>query len=371
MRASPPISFLASAHPHTRLSRYFFWCYLLVVLLVSFYPFTDWRYTGEPVFAFYTYPLPYYYTFFDNAINVLAYVPLGIGASLMIRRWPALAWLISALVCVLVSCGVEFVQQFIPSRVASNMDIFSNGVGGLIGAVGAVALRARRVQHAWLVFRHKHLYPGGAAEWGLVWLCLWLITQFDPSVPFFGVVDEPRGIPQPILAPMQDPGLFLDLLEGGGMLLNTLGVCLFTSVLVRYSRNIPRAIIALVSLVLLSKIIFAAIMLRWSQFFIWINWNVALGGLAAVPLLAVLWRLPRRLRAVAGAICLLAAVLVSWLWPLVPQLSAMLPLFRWHYGHLMHFRGLSALISDIWPYGAMIFLLGFALLARPHDEPVW
>ncbi len=144
MRASPPISFLASAHPHTRLSRYFFWCYLLVVLLVSFYPFTDWRYTGEPVFASIPTRCRTTTRFFDNAINVLAYVPLGIGASLMIRRWPALAWLISALVCVLVSCGVEFVQQFIPSRVASNMDIFSNGVGGLIGAVGAWLARAAR-----------------------------------------------------------------------------------------------------------------------------------------------------------------------------------------------------------------------------------
>ena len=371
MRAFPPISFLASAHVPTRVARYFFWCYLLVVLIVSFYPFADWRYTGEPVFAFYTYPLPYYFTFFDNLVNVLAYIPLGIGAALMLQRRRGTAWLLAALICLAVSCGVEFVQQFLPSRVASNLDILANGSGGLIGSLLALVLRTRRLQSAWQVFRHAYLFPGGASEWGLVWLCLWLITQFDPSVPFFGVVDEPRGIPQPILAPMQDPALFLNLLEGSGMLLNTLGVCLFTSVLVRYSRNIPRVLVALVSLVLLSKVVFGALMLNWSEFFIWINWNVALGGLAAWPLLAVLWRLPRRLRALAGATCLLASALVSWLWPLVPQLSAMLPLFRWHYGHLLHFRGLAALISDIWPYGAMLFLLGFALRWRAQDEPVW
>ncbi|MDR3425974.1 MULTISPECIES: VanZ family protein [Silvimonas] len=371
MRALPPISFLAHRTAPTRVARYFFWCYLLVVLLVSFYPFSGWRFTGEPIFAFYTYPLPYYFTFFDNLINVVAYFPLGLSAALAMRRWRWLGPLLAALIGILTSCGVEFVQQFIPTRVASNMDILSNGCGSVIGAFVSVIVAMRRSQRRWLVFRHSHLFPGGAAEWGMVWLGLWLITQFDPSVPFFGVVDEPRGIPQPILAPMGDPALFLNLLEGCGMMLNTLGVCLFVSVLVRHSREIPRAIALLVTVVLASKIVFAGAMLKWVDFFAWINHNVALGGLAALPLLAVLLRLKRPWRALAGAVCLLATVLVSWMWPLTPQLSAILPLFRWNYGHLMHFRGLAALISDLWPYGTMLFLLGFAATYRSENEPDW
>ncbi|GGP23475.1 VanZ family protein [Silvimonas iriomotensis] len=371
MRALPPISFLARRNAPTRVASYFFWCYLLVVLLVSFYPFAGWRFTGEPVFAFYTYPLPYYFTFFDNLINVLAYVPLGLSAGLALRRWRWTGPLLAMLIGIVTSCFVEFVQQFIPSRVASNMDILSNSAGAVIGAAISMVLVLRRSQRRWLVFRHSYLFPGAGAEWGMVWLGLWLITQFDPSVPFFGVVDEPRGIPQPIVAPLNNPALFLDILEGSGMMLNTLGVCLFVSVLMRHSRQAPWAVATLLSAVLASKVVFAGLMLKWSDFFSWINHNVVLGGLAALPLLAVLLQLKRPWRALVGALCLFCTVLVSWMWPLAPQLSAILPLFRWNYGHLMHFRGLAALISDLWPYGTMLFLLGFALRWRGENEPDW
>ncbi|AOY01351.1 VanZ family protein [Jeongeupia sp. USM3] len=365
----PPISYLAHQVAQSRVSQYFFYCYLLVILTISFYPFSGWRYTGEPIFAFYTYPLPYYFTLFDNLVNVLAYVPLGVAVGLMARRrW--YAWPLAALVGTLLSGSIEFVQQFLPDRVASNLDMLSNGFGASIGGLMSLVIANRRWQRAWQVFRHSHLAESTLAEWGLVWLGLWFVTQFDPSVPFLGVVVAPRGIPQPFESPLADPALFLSLLEAGGMMLHLVGVALFVSVLVKHVREVPAAIRLTLLAGLVVKLAFAGMLLQPAQFFAWINRNIVIGGLVGVLLLWGLWQLRRRLRALVGALALAAAVAVGWIWPLSPQLSATLPLFRWHYGHLTHFNGLASVIGDVWPYGAVLILLG-AVLARPDSGERW
>lgn len=362
------ISFLARKAKPTMVSPFFFAVSLLVILIVSWYPFTDWRFTGEPVFAFYTYPLPYYFTLFDNAINILAYLPLGLSLAVLWRR-SRLALLYATLVGVLVSMGVEFVQQFLPSRIASNMDILSNGFGALLGAIAGVILSQRALLRRWQYFRHDYLAPGAVVEWGAIWLLLWFTTQFDPSLPFLGVVVVPQGLPQPFISPLNNPALFLRLLEGGGMMLHLMGVALFVSVLVRYSRQIPTAILGVLFCALLIKMAFAGMLLRPGQFFAWLNLNIVMGGTVGGVLLWILWQLNRRLRALAGFFALLAANVISDLWPLSADINPSLSIFKWNYGHLQHFNGLSHAIGDVWPFGAMLFLLYFIVV--PSQEHNW
>ncbi|MGL4996803.1 MAG: VanZ family protein [Deefgea sp.] len=349
-------------------SPFFFAVALLVILILSWYPFSGWRFTGEPVFAFFTYPLPYYFTLFDNAINILAYIPLGLSAALILRR-SRLALIYAALIGLLVSMGVEFVQQFLPSRIASNMDILSNGFGAVLGAVMGVFFSHRSVLRRWQLFRHDYLAPGAAVEWGATWLLLWFTTQLDPSLPFLGVVVLPQGLPQPFISPLNNAALFLRLLEGGGMMLHLLGVALFVSVLVRDSRQIPRAILGVLFFALLIKMGFAGMLLQPEQFFAWLNLNVVLGGLAGGILLWILWQLNRRLRAIVGFLALFAANWVGYLWPLSADDSPQLMIFKWNYGHLQHFNGLSHAIGDVWPLGAMLFFLYF--IVEPVQEHDW
>ncbi|WP_051304614.1 VanZ family protein [Chitinilyticum litopenaei] len=367
MTSLPPISYLARRMVPTRMAPAFALAYVLVLLIVSLYPFTGWRFTGEPVFAFYSYPLPYYFTVFDNAVNVLAYLPLG--AALLLSWRPRRAALpVAVLLGTGLSAAVEFIQQFLPGRIASNLDILSNGSGALLGALLAAMLSRRSLQRHWLVLRHANFAPGVLVEWGLVWLLFWFITQFDPSQPFLGVVVEPQGLPQPFISPIADPALFLRLLESGGVMLNLLGVALYVSVLMKHTWQGPRAMRRVLGVGLLVKLAFAGMLLKPAMFFAWLNSMVVVGALLGAALLLVLWRLQRRWRAVLGLLALLAANVVSWLWPLTPQWTAMLPLFRWQYGHLQHFNGLSAIISDLWPYGAMLFLLAIAVLPQDLDE---
>ncbi len=362
------ISFLARKAKPTMVSPFFFAVSLLVILILSGYPFSGWRFTGEPVLAFFSYPLPYYFTIFDNAINILAYIPLGLSAVLIVRR-SRLALIYATLLGFAVSMGVEFVQQFLPGRVASNMDILSNGFGAFIGAVIGAVCSQRTILRRWLLYRHDYLAPGAVVEWGAIWLLLWFTTQFDPSLPFLGVVVLPQGLPQPFVSPLNDPALFLRLLEGGGMMLHLVGVALFVSMLVRESRQIPRAMLGVLICALLIKMGFAGMLLRPEQFFAWLNLNIVFGGLAGGILLWILWQLNRRLRSVAGFASIFAASWVSYLWPLSSADSSPLLIFKWNYGHLQHFNGMSNAIGNVWPYGAMLFFLYFMM--APVQEQNW
>ena len=50
MRAFPSISYLAYDSEPTRLARYLLACSMLVIVLVSLYPFAGWRMPNQPLF---------------------------------------------------------------------------------------------------------------------------------------------------------------------------------------------------------------------------------------------------------------------------------------------------------------------------------
>jgi glycopeptide antibiotics resistance protein len=81
--------------------------------------------------------------------NIALFVPLGLFFVLLVgkRQW----WLALGLAVVL-TAGIEWVQQFIPSRVSDVRDILSNSLGAAIGvvitlSVAAARQRARGVLH--------------------------------------------------------------------------------------------------------------------------------------------------------------------------------------------------------------------------------
>src|SRR5574343_657754 len=105
----------------------------VVIFFLSLYPFTGWAYSGRPFFEFLTYPLPFYFRFFDNAANVVIYIPYGFSlALLLLPRWQS--FLLAIFVASLTSIGVEFLQEFLPMRVASNLDVLCNVAGACLGA---------------------------------------------------------------------------------------------------------------------------------------------------------------------------------------------------------------------------------------------
>lgn len=368
MHAFPSISYLAYDSEPTRLARYLLACSVLVIALVSLYPFAGWRMPNQPLFDFFAFPLPHYYTLFDNAINVLAYIPFGYClAATLGRRWYALPT--ALLAGALLSGTIEFAQLFLPGRISSNLDILSNAAGSLIGGLLAAIFGSRRWQRLWRLWRHERLAPSSLTEWGFAWLLLWFVSQFDPIQPYLGVVVTPRGLPQPFESPVENAEFFLRLLEGGGMMLNLVGVALYVSLLCRLNAQAPRAITLTLGLALLAKMLFAGMLLKPAQFLSWINLNIVVGGLAGLALIYLVWRIQRRLRALLAFAALLSAQAVSWVWPLSARIADDLPLFRWRYGHIEHFSGLATIIGDLWPLGALLWLLFLA--AHPSPDQRW
>jgi glycopeptide antibiotics resistance protein len=84
----------------------------------------------------------------EFAANLAMFIPIGLFFVLLLgrRRW----WLAVAL-GVALTIGIEFGQQFIPSRVSDPRDILSNSSGAIVGVIAALVItagKARRMRVA-------------------------------------------------------------------------------------------------------------------------------------------------------------------------------------------------------------------------------
>lgn len=183
--ATPP---RRNSEAHPRLLG-FIALYSLFILVGSLYPFTGWQGFGDVSLRFLSDPWPRYITRTDLATNLLSYAPLGYAFALWFsspgHRLRGLV--LGALAGVCVSFLCENLQQLLPSRIASNLDLLVNSLGALLGALLAIHhsrwLRAGRAMRRW---RQRWFHAGASTGLGLVLLALWLIAQFA-LVPVSGI----------------------------------------------------------------------------------------------------------------------------------------------------------------------------------------
>jgi VanZ family protein len=163
--------------------------YGLFILAGSLYPFSGWEGLEGSPFHFLTDPWPRYITRTDLATNLLSYTPLGYAFA----RWFSLPGhrlrgvLPGVMAGALLSFACEALQQLLPNRIASNLDLLVNTLGVLLGALLAIHhsrwLRAFRALRRW---RDRWFQQGMATNLGLALLALWLIAQFA-LVPISGI----------------------------------------------------------------------------------------------------------------------------------------------------------------------------------------
>ena len=369
----PPIRLLARGTQPTRIAGFFVPLYSLVILSVSLYPYLGWRWPNHPVFAFLGYSNPYYGSPVDDVLNILAYVPLGAGLLLGLRqRQPlAIAWGLALLLPAGLSFCIETLQVFLPNRVASNIDIANNALGAAIGAGLAAMLAAKPIMHRLAMLRQSWFQEGSHIDYGLVVVGLWFFTQLDPSIPLFGVIVPPHGLPQPYDAPIDDASLFLRTLEGLNSALNLISLSLFVTLLLSHRRYMWRGIGLLIGLTLLLKMALAGMLLKPAAWFQWLNWPIVLGLSGGLLALLLLIRLHRRWRALATTLAVITNLLVGWLWPLREMPLSSLAAFRWRGQQLLNLQGMAHTIADIWPFLLLIFLLRYFLLERQRQDKHW
>jgi VanZ family protein len=350
--------------------------FTVLVVYASLYPFEGWRAQGVSPWAFLLAPWPQYWTGFDLLANLVGYAPLGFLLTLAMLRagWGAWSWWLGVALPLLLSLAVETLQNYLPMRVPSNVDLGLNAVGGFMGAGVAWALKQLGVLRRWNQFRGD--WFDARAHGGLVLLALWPFALLYPaSVPFgLGQVWERLElgltrllVDTPFLpwVPLR-PDAVLPLGPLGEAFCVALGV--ISPLLMGYAdlRSVPRRSIFLVMLFLcafgaagLSSALTYGPEHAWS----WISPPAGGGLLLAVVLGLALLGLPPRMCHVAMLLCLVASLTLLNRAPASPYFAQSLEV--WEQGRFIRFHGLSQWLGWLWPFVALIF--GVSAVARPPE----
>lgn len=344
---------------HSPLARLLVAVYVLLVVYASLYPLTGWREANAPVLEFLRAPWPPYDTRFDIVVNVLAYLPLG--ALVVLGLYPRVqsGW---ALLCALLgaaalSLGLETVQNFLPQRHASTLDLTANTLGAFAGGLLGLAF-APWLLHAGPLrrLRSRLFKPGAAADLGLVLTGMWLFIQLNPATLLFGAGDL-RDLFSAPEGPGHAPALFIGV-EALTAASGIVALSLLLSLITASERFVRTACVVLLFLALAIKTAAFAIVMRAENIFAWLTPGALQGLAAGVIGAALMVGLPRRLRLVFAALLIMGAAILVNLAPANPYLAATLAV--WRQGHFLNFNGLTRLVAAAWPFAAVAYLIYFA-----------
>jgi VanZ family protein len=337
----------------TRLPLYLALAYLVLISYASLYPLANWRDLGLSPLAFLDAGWPRYWTVFDLSVNVAVYVPLGFLLVLALRhlpwRWtPAIAAL---LIGSLLSLTLECLQNWLPSRVPSNVDLACNTLGTAIGAVVA-AWNGKRIFRRIGQFQQQLLAPIPDAELGLVLIGLWLMSQLSPETLLFGSGDLRGVLGLPPAVPYAAPAFFA--LETGVIACNTLVIGLFARTLLAERTHPHLILVAFLVLALAIRTLAAAVLIAPHEALAWLTPGAQLGLLIGGVLLALMLMLPAPMRVALAGVALMAGTALVNLTPANPYSEAALA--TWRQGHFLNFNGLTRWVASLWPFVALPYL---------------
>ncbi|OGA07181.1 MAG: hypothetical protein A3H33_02305 [Betaproteobacteria bacterium RIFCSPLOWO2_02_FULL_65_20] len=346
------------------LARYLYAAYALLIVYASLHPFTGWRDNGVLLLAFLTAPLPRYVTAFDVVANILAYAPLGFLGVLAL--FPALrgarAVIAAALFAVALSMSLEVLQNYLPARFASNLDLAANAAGGLVGAMFGAAYAGRLLRGEGLhALRYRLFRPGGRIDLGLVLIGLWLVSQFNPTTMLFGTGDL-REILQGPSGALHTPDVFIRF-EAGVAGANTVAVGLLAAALVERDQPVRLLVIVLLAGAFLARTFAFGLLFSAQDMLAWVTPGAMFGVAAGTLLTIIASALPRAGRLVLSAVALMAATALVNVAPGNPYLIASLAV--WKQGHFLNFNGLTRIVSAVWPFCALLVLM---LLAGDRER---
>jgi VanZ family protein len=343
--------------------------YAALIVYASWYPFSGWRSNGLPLTAFLFVPLPYYWTGFDVITNIIGYLPFGM--LMVFALYPRLrgvpAVLLACAAGTLLSAGMEIGQNFLPTRVSSNLDLLTNAGGAALGALlGALLVPAFLEQSRLLALRRAWFLH--EASRGLIVLGLWPLAQIYPQGYLFG-----HGQLLPLLSEwasaLKSVPIDLGALLRRGQELSAeqywlsetiITACGFTGALLtllcQMRRRAPKLAAAglLAVAALAFKTLASALLFAPENAFAWVTPGaqgglligiIMLSGLALAPPLA------QRRVAILALVIGLATVNVA---PANPYFVSTLQ--TWVQGKFLNFNGAAQFLSLVWPFVTLWFL---------------
>jgi len=361
------------------LSRQALGAYTMLVVYGSLYPFSGWRTLGIGPFAYLADPLPQYLTAFDVITNVLGYMPFGALAVLALYpRWRgALAAGVAFIGGAMLSGSMEAVQTYLPTRVASNLDLAANALGALLGAALTAPATSRLLDRG-LLRRMRFMWFERDAAYMIGLSGLWPFAAMYPAPFLFAVGDLPRVLWSSIDPVMQDAllawtpaawnvaawplHLGAKLPDGAWETLitslNLFAALVLATLPMRTRAPRVRLLLGLVIATLGAK---AGATFLQSRSGLTFNWATdgAIAGIACGTLASLLsLRCSRAWRATLAGLALIAALVLVNLLPVNPYFDIVLA--DWRQGRYLHFNGLSQWLAWVWPYAALGWLASTA-----------
>ncbi|MCG2594983.1 VanZ family protein [Ramlibacter sp. XY19] len=350
--------------------------YAALIVYASLYPFTGWRDQEIAPWEFLFAGWPKYWTGFDVAANVVGYVPLGflLALSFMrrgnVRRFadhPNLGGIgIAVLAGTLLSLLMEGIQNYLPSRVASNVDFGLNVGGTLIGAIAATGLELGGAIDRWSRFRDRWFIA--ESRGALVLLALWPFALLFPAAVPLGLGQVLERLEGALAEWLQDTP-FLEwlpmreielqpLVPAAELLCVALGA--FIPCLLGYTvlRSLGRrAVFAFVAIALGASVTALSAALSWgpTHAWAWLSLPVRLGLLFGLLLALLMLPVPRR---GCAAVLLLALVVHLSVLNQAPASAYFADtLAAWEQGRFIRFNGLAQWIGWLWPFATLVYVL--------------
>jgi VanZ family protein len=152
------------------------------LVYATLHPWMGWRIPAHSIFRFLGLAWPRFWTWFDVVSNLLAYIPLGILVALRFRQnWRGGRIVVAALlVGALLSLTLETLQNFLPTRVPSRLDLLINTLGALLGASVALLFAPRPHDERELIWHRPGFFSHESLPFLLI-VALWLVAQFTPQ----------------------------------------------------------------------------------------------------------------------------------------------------------------------------------------------
>lgn len=366
------------------------WVAAALIIYASLYPMSGWRWPESQIFHW-VLPKLGFEVANDLIANILGYLPFGLImclAHLRSGRGPLVSAVLTVLAGSAMSYVIELVQYTIPSRVPSITDWLLNTLGMAWGALAAVTLHALGLVEAWHSLRERWFIP--QAGHGLALLSMWpLGLLFPPPLPLgegqllprvrLMLVEWTQGTPlQEWLLP-SDPLTMWASFHSAVVasdwrpvveaLTTTAGLLAPMCVACAVARPRVLRLTLLSGLVLVGIAVTAfstALNFGPTHAFGWLTLPSSFGLLLGAVGAAVLVDRSRTASAALGVLFVLALIGLIHLAPVDPYYAQTLQ--EWENGRFIRFHGLSRWFGLLWPYVALIWLIG-RLLGRETHYP--
>ena len=344
--------------------------YLLLIVYASWFPFSGWRSSGLSPFAFLVLQMPRWWTGFDVMVNIVGYMPFGTLIVLALHPRVRGLWAvaIAAVVGLLVSGTMEVVQNYLPSRVPSSLDLLTNAGGCLAGAVIGAWFAPMLLDRSRLYLLRQRWFAAHASQ-GLVLVALWPLAQVYPQNYLFG-----NGQILPLLSEWLSDWLDTDIdlvtmlrgdvpmsVEQYWLSETIITACGMTgaalTLLCLTRRGAPRLslMLALVGVGIVVKTLASSLFFAPDNAFVWVTPGAEGGFLIGLIMLAGLAFAPQVAQRRLAVVTLVLSLIVVNTIPANPYFVSTLQ--AWQQGKFLNFNGAAQFLDMAWPVIALWFLL--------------